>query len=129
ECLAAEQPRASRHVDERSSSSVVEQAVLADTGNENVRKAIIVVIADCNTHPVHLDIEASAAGHVSERSIAIVAIKLERTVLALVSRPIHAIHEQYVGPTIGVVVDEGATSSQSLGKKLAAKRAAIVMKI
>ena len=49
---------------------------LADAGDENVGKAVVVVIAEGYAHAVHFDIEAGGAGDVGERTVAIVAIQL-----------------------------------------------------
>ena len=59
-------PLVLRDVDECALAGVAEQPVLADAGDEDVRKAVIVVVADGDAHAVHLDIEAGAARHVSE---------------------------------------------------------------
>jgi hypothetical protein len=45
------------------------------------------------------------------------------------TRPVRAIHQKDVLPAIAVVVEKSATCAQSLGEKLAAKRAAIVLEM
>ncbi len=70
-------PLARGDVDEGAFAGVVEQAVLADAGDENVGKAVVVVVADGDAHAVHFEVEASALGDVGEGSVAIVAIEAQ----------------------------------------------------
>lgn len=65
---------------------------LTDAGYEDVRKAVIVVIADGHAHSVQFDIQARGLGYVRECSIAIVLEELQRGALALVTGPIHGVH-------------------------------------
>ena len=62
---------------------------MANAGDEDVRKAIVVVVADGDSHPVEFDIETGDSSDVRESSIAIVFIELERGVAAFMSGPIH----------------------------------------
>ena len=70
----------------RALAGVLEQTVLADAGDQNVGKAVVVVISDRDAHAVHFDVEPGAAGHVGECAVAIVAIELQRAAFALVAR-------------------------------------------
>ena len=54
---------------------VAEQPVPADRGDEEVRPAVVVVIADRDAHAEELDIEPERRGHVLERAIAAVAVE------------------------------------------------------
>ena len=38
------------------------KTVLADAGDQNVGKAVVVIVADRHTHAVHFDIEAGGCG-------------------------------------------------------------------
>src|SRR5262249_19854893 len=49
------QPRGAGHIDEAPAALVVEQAVAADRGDEHVRPAVVVVIADGDPHAVQHD--------------------------------------------------------------------------
>src|SRR5262245_17341900 len=66
------------HVFKPFAFDVVEQVVLADTGDENVGPAVVVVVADANTHAVDRHVEPDLLGHIFELEIAEVAIELER---------------------------------------------------
>ena len=78
ECLAPAEAARLGDVDECALAGVAEQTVLADAGDEDVGKAVVVVVADGDAHAVHLDVEAGAAGDIGERAVAIVAIELQR---------------------------------------------------
>ena len=47
----------------------------------------------------------------------------------LVSGPVGAVDEQDVLPAVAIVVEEGAAGAQSLGQKLAAEGAAVVLEV
>ena len=109
-----------RDVDERALAGIAEQPVLADAGDEEVGKAVVVEVADGDAHPVHLHVEAGGARDVGERAVAVVAIQRERRPLPLVPGPVHAVDEQDVLPAVGVVVEERAAGAERLGQQLAA---------
>ena len=118
-----------RDVDERALAGVAEQPVLADAGDEEVGKAVVVVVADGDAHAVHLDVEARRARHVGERAVAVVAIEPQRRSLRRVARPVHAVDQQDVLPAVGVVVEKRAAGAQRLGQELAAVGAAVVAEL
>ena len=66
--------------------------------------------------------------HIGESPIAVVAIERERALLAVMSRPIHAIDQQDVLPAIAVVIEKGAAGAECLREKLAAEGTAAVTK-
>ena len=66
ECAAAAQAAALRHVGERSPAGIAEQPVLADAGNEDVGKAVVIEIADGNSHSIHLNVQTCRACDVGE---------------------------------------------------------------
>src|SRR4029078_8122858 len=96
-------------------------------GQQNVRKTIVVIVADRDTHAVHFEIETSLAGDISEGSIAIVVIEAQGAAGALVLGPVHSVDQQNVLPTIGVVIEKGTTGTQRLGKRLSAESSTVVV--
>ena len=70
-------------VDECPVAGVLKQPVLADGGDEDVGKAVVVVIGDGHAHAVHLDGQAGALRHVGEGAVAIVAIEPQRAARAV----------------------------------------------
>ena len=67
------------------------------------------------------------AGDIGERAVAVVAIEAQRRTLAFVARPIHAVDEQDVLPSVSVVVDERAAGAHRLGQEFAAIGAVAVL--
>ena len=65
---------------------VLEEAILADGGDQQVREAVVVVVADGHAHAVHFHREAGALGDVGEGAVAIVAIEPHGGALAAVIR-------------------------------------------
>src|SRR5271163_167616 len=65
-------------IGERSLAGIAKEAILSDAGDENIRKAVVIVIADGGTHAVHFNIEAGATGDVGKSAVAIIAIEAER---------------------------------------------------
>ena len=102
---------------------------LPHASNENIWKAVVVVIADGHAHAIHLDIETGGFGDIAKRSVAIVAIQLHGGSLALVARPVHRVHEQNVLPAVRVVIQEGATGAQRFRQEFAAIGAIVLAKM
>ena len=69
-------------------------------GDEEVRKPVVVEVADRDAHAVQLDVEARRARDIGERAVAVVAIQPQRRPLPLVTRPVHAVDEQDVLPAV-----------------------------
>ena len=126
ERLARVQAAALGDVDETALAGVAKQTVLADAGDQQVREAVVVPVADGHAHPVHLDVQARRPGDVRERAVAVVAIQRERRTFSDMARPIHPVDEQNVLPPVGVVVQERAAGAERFRQQLAAVRAAIV---
>ena len=116
-------------VGEGAFAGVVEEAALADAGDEDVGETVVVVVGDGHAHAVQFEVEAGGFGDVSEGAVAIVAVELEGGALALVAGPVHGVDEENVGPTVGVVIEEGAAGAESFGEELAAVGAAVVAEI
>ena len=68
------QTRGIRCIHKRAFARISEQPILAHACNQNVRKAIVVVVPDGHAHAVHFDVEPSSFRYVEKRSIAIVLI-------------------------------------------------------
>jgi hypothetical protein len=127
EADAAIETAGARRVHERAAAGVVKQPVLAHAGHEHVGEAVVVVVADGHAQAVHLHVEASGAGHVGERAIAVVPVEPQRRALLLVAGPVHAVHEQHVLPAVAVVVQEGAAGPERLWQKHPAVGAVVVV--
>src|SRR5205814_2345153 len=103
--------------------------VLADAGDQDVGKTVIVIVADSYAHAIDLDVETCLAGYVGEAPIAIIAVKPQRTALAFMPRPIHPIDQENVLPAVTVVVQESAAGTERLRKKLSPIRSTVVVKL
>src|SRR5205814_10183567 len=97
------------YVHERAFAGVVKQAVLPDAGDQDVGKAVVVIVSDRHAHAVHLDIQPGFTGDVGEGSITVVAIQGQRASPAFVGRPVHSVDEQNVLPAIAIEVEKGTT--------------------
>ena len=72
---AAAQPGLLGDVDEVAAAVVLEQAVLPDGGDQDIGKAVVVVVADGHAHAVHFDGKSGALGDVGEGAVAVVAVE------------------------------------------------------
>src|SRR5579859_7497408 len=124
----AEQAARFRYVNERALARISKKPALADTTDENIRPAVVVVVADCNSHSIELDVETRSFRHVGERAVAIVAIEPESSAPPLMAGPIHPVQQQNVQPTVAVVVKERAAGAERLGKKLSSVGSAVMLK-
>src|ERR1700726_4940306 len=102
-------------------AGILEQPVLPDTGDQDVGKSIVVVVADGDTHPIHLNCESSSLGDIRERPVAVVTIQPRRGALLFVAGPIHSIDKEYVQPAVAVVIEKSASGPQRLGQVLRAE--------
>src|SRR6266403_2605552 len=106
---------------------VAEEVTLAKRGDENVVEAVVIVITDGHAQTIHRNAEARFAGHVGERAVVIVVIKLRGGGAALrMADPVLAINEQNIGPAVVVIIDERATGAHGFGQPLLAEGAVIV---
>ena len=94
-------------------AGIVEQTILPHAGDENVREAVVVVIANGHAHAIHFDIQPGMRSYISESAVAVVAIEPQRGAPLLVAGPIHAIDQQNVLPAVAVVIEKGAAGAQS----------------
>ena len=128
QALAAGKTAGARDLNKSAPAGVAEETALSDASDENVRKAIVVVVADRNAHAVHLDIEAGAFGDVGEGAVAIVAVETQRGALSFVTGPVRSVEEQNVLPAVSVVVEKGATGAERFWEQFSAVSAGIVLK-
>ena len=75
EGASSAQPGLLRDVDESARARVLKEAVLSDRGHQDIGKAVVVVVADCDSHAIHFDGQAGALRHVGECAVAVVAIE------------------------------------------------------
>jgi len=108
---------------------VLEEAILADTGNQDVRETIVVVVSDRHSHAVHLHIKSAPASYVREGAVTVVVEQAHGAANALVAWPIGSVYQQDVLPAVIVVVKEGAPGAHGFRKILATKGAAVVMEL
>src|SRR5271157_1369209 len=78
ELVRAPESRGLGHIGESAVAVVVEEMALADGGNENVVEAVVVVIADRDTHPKKRNAEARLARYVGEGAVMVVVVELQR---------------------------------------------------
>src|SRR5208283_4129074 len=117
------------YIDKGSLAGIVEQPVLAYTGDENVREAVVVIVADSHAHAVHLNVESGAGSNVGEGSVSVVVIQPQRGVPLLVAGPIHSVDEENVLPAVAVVIEEGTAGTHGFGKKFSSKGAAVMLEL
>jgi len=116
-------------INERSFSCVTEEAVLANARDEDIGISVVVVVADGYAHAVELDIKAGSRRYIGEGAVAIVVIEAKSTVGFLMTRPVRAIDEKDVLPTVAIIVEKGASGAESFRQELPAEGAAIVLKM
>src|SRR5271165_3064695 len=109
EALAFSQSAGAGHIDERAFTGVAEQTVLSHARDQDVGKAVVVVIAHGHAHAVHFDIEPGAAGYIGESAIAVVVIEAKRRAAFLVAGPVGAVDQQNVLPAVAIVVQKSAS--------------------
>src|SRR5262249_35921211 len=120
--------RLGRHVAEAPTPLVVKQAIAVERGDVEVVAPVVVVVADRDSHAVHLDVEAAAAGGFAEGPVVVVEVGSRRRPPAP-GLPVAAVDEQDVEPAVSVGVEEGATGTQRLGQVLLACPPAVVNEV
>jgi len=98
-------------------------------GDVNVDIAVVVIVADGATEPIHLHRETSLPRHIGERSVSIVVIKRGKRIARFMPRPVHGIDQQNVLPSVIVVIQETNAAAHGLRKILLAERAAVVFEM
>src|SRR6266404_5340113 len=116
-----------RDVFKRPLAVVMKEVALAKSRDEDVVKAVVVIVADGCAESEERHSKTGPAGDVRESTVMIVVIKLGRSRAALrVSDPILAIDKQYVRPTVIVVVDESAARAHRFRQPLLSEGAVVV---
>ena len=109
---------------------VVEEMALADSRDEDVVEPVVVIIADGNTESEERNAKARFARHIRESAIVVVVVELERSRTGFgVSRPILAVDEQNVRPTVIVVIDERATWTHGFRQPFLPKGSVVVSEV
>src|ERR1700731_2627044 len=124
--LPPEETARTRGINKSSFAGVAKKPALPHASDENIRETIVVVVADGHSHSIHLDVQSCASRHVRKGAIAVVPVEPQRGSLALVSGPVHAVHQQNILPAIAVVIEERAACAQRLREQFAAISAAVV---
>ena len=127
--MTPEKATRTRGIHESSFAGVTKKTALTDARDENVGKAIVVVISDGHAHSVHLEIQSGILRHVGKSAVAVVAVELQSGTLAFVTGPVHAVHKKDVLPAVAVVVEKRAARAQRFREQLATIGAAIVLKV
>src|SRR5262249_4232921 len=70
--------RSLRNIRESAITVVVKESALTDCSDENVVVAIVVVVANGDSHSVHADRQSGFLGDVCKRTVAIVVVELQR---------------------------------------------------
>src|ERR1051326_3808007 len=103
--------------------------VLADASDQNVGKAVVVVIPYGNAHAVEFHIESSVRRDVGEGAVPVVVVEAKRGAILFVAGPVGAVDQQDVLPTIAIVIQKCAARPKGLRQVLAAEGAAVVLKL
>src|SRR6266536_6169702 len=116
------------HIGESSIAVVVIQNAAAVPENEQVREAVIVVVADRDPHAEEVFCAYTGPdGHVTERSVSIVAVESASSRLRwFVGASGGAIHQIKVEQTVLVVVNPAAAGAHGLDQKFL-RRGSVVM--
>src|SRR5580700_9265843 len=94
------------YIHKSSFSCIVEQPVLSHACDQDVRKAVVVIVANGYAHAVHFNVQSSMGGNVGKAAISVVVVKPQRGAVLLVAGPIHPIDQKKVLPPVAVVVEK-----------------------
>src|SRR5262249_51832406 len=124
-------PQASNscHVGKSAVAVVAKQMALAECAREQILEAVIVIVANRQSEAEHRDREASSLRNICKRAVVVVVIQLERRLRAGVSRPVRAVHQNDVGPSVIVVVDECAARAHSFGQIFSSEGAVVMSEV
>src|SRR5262249_13196045 len=92
------------HVCKLSITQISEQPVASQPTDKNIYPAVVVVVANSDSHTVHLDRQASFTGSIREGAVPVVAVEGRERSSTLVAWPVHAVDEQNILPTVVVVI-------------------------
>ena len=121
-------PGGLRYVGECAIAIVVEEMALADSGNENVVEAVVVVVADGHTESEERNAEAGFARHVGKGAVMIVVVELQAWSAPFLQwpGPVLAVDQQDVGPAVVVVIDESAARAHGFRQPFLSKGSVVV---
>src|SRR5207249_2329263 len=105
---------------------VMKQMTLAQPTDEEVVEAIVVVISDRNSQSEHRNCQACFAGYIREGTVVVVVIKLQSARRAGMPRPIFAVDQNDIGPTVVVIIYERTARPHSFRQIFLSKCAVVV---
>src|ERR1051325_1847495 len=103
--------------------------ILADASDQNVGKAVIVVISHGNAHAVEFHIESGVRRDVGESAVPVVVVEAKRGAILFMAGPVGSVDQEDVLPTIAIVIQKSAARPQGLRQVLAAEGSAVVLKL
>ena len=130
ELVRAPHSRGLGDVGERAVAVVVKKVTLAQCGDEDVVKPVVVVVSHGNSEAKHGDSQACLARNVGKRAVTVVVVELERGRPAVrVSGKVVAVDQNDVGIAIVVVVDERATRPHGFRQPLLSEGTVVVSEV
>ena len=119
--LGLEQSRSAGHIRESSVSVVAIQHVLAVVGDKQIHKAIVVVVANAYALPPARAHKIGFCSHVRECAVTIVFVEvIYRLLILWETAESPAIDNEYVEPSVIVIVEKGDSATSSRDKKVLA---------
>ena len=92
------------------SPSVLEESIGFEAAYIDVWVAIVVVIGDSDSHTVERDSETGGFGGIGEGAISVISVECHRLpFFSRIAFPIFAVDEEDILPSVGVVVNKGAS--------------------
>ena len=114
-------------IGECSIAVVVEQMTLAQRGDEEIVKPVVVVITHRNSQSEHRNRESRLPRHIGERAIAVVVVELQSCGAGVsAAGKISSIDKNDVGIPVVVVVDKRAARPHGLRQPFLAEGAVVV---
>ena len=117
-------------VNESTIAAVLEESVRFKATDIDVWVAVVVVIGDSGTHPVKWDSEPRGFSDIGEGVVSVVAIECHRLpFLGRIAFPILSVDEEDVLPSVGVVVDKGASCPHCFWEVFLSEGAGVMDKV
>src|SRR5689334_15258481 len=110
---------------------VVKQTIAANTRDKDICETVVIVIANRNTHPVEIGLQARLSGNVLELSASIIAIQCQRwrrSLFALPPGPIRAADKEQILVAISIVIEKSDTAAHRFRQKFLSLRAIVMLK-
>src|SRR5262249_17506841 len=100
----------------------MKKMALTQRRDEKIVEAVIVIVADGDTETEHWNSKPSLVGHIRKSAVVIVVVKLQCGGSAMrMTGPVVAIHEEDVGISVVVVIDEGTSGTHGFRQPLFAE--------